>query len=81
MGSLTKIDGEFKLVPSIKVESVDSTGAGDIYHGAFTHFISKGYNLLDAMFYANIAGALAVAKIGSKNSMPELEDVLKYHEL
>lgn len=81
LGSLTKINNEFKLVPSIKVESVDSTGAGDIYHGAFTHFISKGYNLLDAMFYANIAGALSVAKIGSKNSMPELEDVLKYHEL
>lgn len=81
LGSLTKIDNEFKLVPSIKVDSIDSTGAGDIYHGAFTHFISKGYNLLDTMHYANIAGALSVMKIGSKNSMPTLEDVINYHEL
>ena len=81
LGSLTKIDNEFKLVPSIKVESVDSTGAGDIYHGAFTHFIKEGYSLLDAMKYANIAGALSVTKIGSKNSMPSLEDVIKHHEL
>ena len=81
LGSLTKINNEFKLVPSIKVESVDSTGAGDIYHGAFTHFISQRYSLLDTMKYSNIAGALSVTKIGSKNSMPNLEDVIKYHEL
>ena len=81
LGSLTKIDNEFKLVPSIKVESVDSTGAGDIYHGAFTHFIANNYSLLDTMHYANIAGALSVKKIGSKNSMPNKEEVLNYHEL
>jgi sugar/nucleoside kinase (ribokinase family) len=81
LGSLTKINDEFKLVPSVKVESVDSTGAGDIYHGAFTHFMAHGYNLLDTMKYANIAGALSVKKIGSKNSMPNLEDVINYHEL
>ncbi len=81
MGSLTKIGNEFKLVKSIQVESIDSTGAGDIYHGAFTHFIAHGYSLLDAMKYANISGALSVQKIGSKNSMPEFEDVINYHEL
>lgn len=80
-GSITKIDNEFKLVKSIKIDSVDSTGAGDIYHGAFTHFIAHGYSLLDAMKYANIAGALSVTKLGSKNSMPNYEDVINYHEL
>ena len=81
MGSLVKINNEFILVPSIEVESVDSTGAGDIYHGAFTHFIANGYSLLEAMHYSNIAGALSVQKIGSKNSMPTLESVMNYHEL
>ena len=80
-GSLIKMDDGFKLVKSIKVESVDSTGAGDIYHGAFTHFIANGYNVIDAMKYSNIAGALSVRKIGSKNSMPNYEDVINYHEL
>ncbi len=81
MGSLIKIDNEFKLVKTVKVESIDSTGAGDIYHGAFTHFIAHGYSLLDAMYYSNIAGALSVEKVGSKNSMPEYEDVVNYHAL
>ena len=80
-GSFTKIGEEYQLVPSIKVHSVDSTGAGDIYHGAFAYFIEKGYTLLEAMHYANIAGALSVAKIGSKASMPELHEVINYHEL
>ena len=81
MGSLVKIDNEFKLVKSVKVESIDSTGAGDIYHGAFAHFMAHGYSLLDTMKYSNIAGALSVTKFGSKNSMPEYEDVVNYHEL
>ncbi len=80
-GSITKIDNEFKLVKSIKVEGVDSTGAGDIYHGAFTHFIAHNYSLLDTMKYSNIAGALSVTKLGSKNSMPSYEEVINYHEL
>lgn len=77
-GCFTKIDDEYILVPSIKVKAVDSTGAGDIFHGAFTYFISKGYDLKKALRLSNITGALSVQKLGSKNSMPDLEDVLKY---
>lgn len=79
-GSFVKINNEYLLVPSIKVKAVDSTGAGDIYHGAFTHFITHNYSLLDTIKYSNIAGALSVTKIGSKNSIPKEEDV-KHYEL
>lgn len=80
-GAFTKINDEYMIIPSIKVESVDSTGAGDIFHGAFTYFISEGYSLYDTIRYSNIAGALSVTKIGSKNSMPKLDEVMSYHEL
>ena len=76
-GSFTKINDEYVQVPSIKVIAKDTTGAGDIYHGAFTHFISHNYSLIDAMKYSNIAGALSVMKIGSKNSIPSYEEVIK----
>lgn len=65
------------LVPSISVKAIDSTGAGDIYHGAFAYFILKGYSLRDTMHYANIAGALSVQRIGSKASQPSLKEVLE----
>ena len=80
-GCFTKINGEYTIIPSIKVESVDSTGAGDIFHGAFTYFIANNYSFYDSLRLANIAGALSVRKIGSKNSMPRLEEVLEYHAL
>ena len=80
-GSFTKIDDEYILVPSIEMECVDSTGAGDIYHGAFTYFISHGYSLKDTLRLSNIAGALSVRHIGSKPSMPKLEEVMSYNEL
>lgn len=80
-GSFTKIDDEYILVPSIEVTSVDSTGAGDIYHGAFTYFISHHYSFYDTLRLSNIAGALSVRKIGSKASMPSKEEVLSYYEL
>jgi len=79
LGSITRINGEITLVPSIKVKSVDSTGAGDIYHGAFAYFLLHDYSLYDTLRLANIAGALSVTKIGSKDSMPPLEEVLSYH--
>lgn len=80
-GSFTKINNEYKLVPSIKVKAVDSTGAGDIYHGAFAYFILKQKDLLTVMRYANIAGALSVKKVGSKASIPKLDDVVMEDEI
>lgn len=80
-GSFTEIDGIPVVVPTLKIENpVDSTGAGDIFHGAFTYFVCNGYRLYDALRLANITGALSVTKLGGKNSMPELSDVLGYGE-
>ena len=77
-GSFTVIDGNYKIVPSVKVTAVDSTGAGDIFHGAFTYFIGNNYPLEEALHYASIAGALSVTRIGSRYSIPLLEEVLDY---
>ena len=79
-GSFTKINGEYKLVPSIKVKALDTTGAGDIYHGAFLYFISQGYDLLEAMRLSNITSGISVTRIGGRNSIPTLKEVLEYAE-
>ena len=77
-GSFTIIDGEYQIVPSIKVKAVDSTGAGDIFHGAFTYFIANKYPLKQAIHYASITGALSVTRVGSRYSIPMLSEVLDY---
>ena len=69
------------IIPSIKVKALDSTGAGDIFHGAFTYFISNGYSLYDTIRYASITGAISVTRIGSRLSIPELDEVINYDNL
>ncbi|HIT37399.1 MAG TPA: carbohydrate kinase family protein [Candidatus Onthousia faecipullorum] len=80
-GCFTKIDDEYKLIPSIKVKAVDTTGAGDIFHGAFTYFISHNYSLLDTCRLSNLTGALSTLKVGGRYSVPKLDAVLERRNL
>lgn len=81
-GCFTCVNGMYKIIPSIKVKAVDSTGAGDIFHGAFVYSLAKGFDLEKALKFSNITGALSVATIGSRLSIPDLERVEeKYNDI
>ena len=77
-GSFTEIDGTCQIIPSIKVKALDSTGAGDIFHGAFTYFIANSYPLKEAIKLASITGAISVTRIGSRYSIPMLAEVVEH---
>lgn len=77
-GCLYSIENQIKIMPSLKVKAVDTTGAGDIFHGAFTYGIAQKWPLEKCLKVANIAGALSVTKIGSKYSIPTKEEIDKY---
>ncbi len=74
-GCFTKIN-DYELIPTISVKALDSTGAGDIFHGAFTYFIANKYPLRQTLLLASITGALSVEKIGSRYAIPTLDEVL-----
>jgi len=79
-GSLVKINDNIMVIPSINVIATDSTGAGDLYHGAFTYGLIQGWDLLKIVKFSNITGALSVTKVGSRNSVYELNEVLKVYD-
>lgn len=71
-----------KVMPSLKVKAVDSTGAGDIFHGAFVYGLAQGFELEKALKYANLAGAISVTRIGGRFSVPSLDEMeSKYNAL
>ena len=74
-GCLYKINNEIKIMPSIKVKPIDSTGAGDIFHGAFTFGVAKGYDFETILKLSNIAGAISVSRIGTRVSIPTIEEM------
>ena len=65
----------YQIIPSINVKSVDSTGAGDIFHGAFTYFLSHNVDIINVLKLSNYAGAISVTRIGTRKSIPTKEEM------
>ena len=76
-GSMYEMDGVVKIMPSIKVDTKDSTAAGDIFHGAFTYGIANKFDIEKTLRYANLAGAISETRVGGRFSVPSLEEVEK----
>lgn len=78
-GCLYQVGREIKIMPGIKVTAVDTTGAGDIFHGAFTYGLANNFDMEKTITLANIAAGLSVTKMGSRLSIPSLSEVLDYY--
>jgi ribokinase len=61
--------------PASSIQAVDPTAAGDAFTAALTVKLAAGENIEDAIRYANLAGALAVTKLGALPSLPTREEV------
>lgn len=71
------VDGEGGTgrVPGVKVEAVDTTGAGDAFTGALATRLARGASLTDAARFAVRVGAAAVTKPGAQPSYPTLDEL------
>lgn len=67
---------EIRVIPSNKVDVVDTTGAGDTFCGALAAALVRGDSIRDAIIFANKAAAFAVTKLGAQSGMPVLADLL-----
>jgi sugar/nucleoside kinase (ribokinase family) len=57
-------------------KAIDSTAAGDIFHGAFACAVLKGYDFSEALEFSAVAAGLSVERRGGRGSIPGLEEVL-----
>lgn len=78
-GALYMKDNQIKVMPGLKLECVDTTGAGDIFKGAFCHALLQKYDIEQCVTFANIAGGLSVQKIGAFDSVPDISDIMTYY--
>ena len=62
-------------VPALRVEAVDTTGAGDAFIGSLAVFLGEGQPLARAVQAANAVAALSVTKMGTQISFPQRAEV------
>jgi 2-dehydro-3-deoxygluconokinase len=77
-GVLVATADERRLVPGFAVESVDATGAGDTFDGAFIAETLRGAPLAAAARYANAAAALSTRGYGAVEPIPRRADVERF---
>ncbi|MCK6627678.1 MAG: ribokinase [Anaerolineae bacterium] len=63
-GALILTGDQATPVPGVAVEVVDTTGAGDAFNAGLAVALAEGRSLVEAVKYANCAGALACTKLG-----------------
>ncbi|MCE9546575.1 MAG: carbohydrate kinase [Planctomycetia bacterium] len=67
--------GECRHLPAPRVTAVDTTAAGDIFHGAFAYGVYKKMSLLDNLRFSSRTAAISVTRPGGRTSIPTLAEV------
>jgi sulfofructose kinase len=77
-GSITVTREEQFRTPSFKVEVVDTTGAGDVFHGAYIVGLLHGWDLHRVAQFSSAVSALKCRSLGGRAGIPRFQDVISF---
>jgi len=78
IGSIVCDGQETYMVSPLKINPVDTVGAGDAYTGYFCAALDQKLPLKDALKHASIAGSLACTKVGAQTAVPSKNEVMAH---
>lgn len=64
------------FVPTIKVEAIDTTAAGDVFNGYFAAALSVGKSFMESISVSNKAAAFSVTRKGAQPSIPKITELI-----
>lgn len=70
-------DGQLKKLAAHAVDVVDTTAAGDVFHGAYALAIGGDLGVAEAMSFASAAAALKCARPGGRTGIPTIDDCIE----
>jgi sulfofructose kinase len=68
-GALLFRQGRFHYSPGFVVETVDTTGAGDVFHGAFIYGLLQGWDMDSVLDFSNAMAGLNCTAIGARGGI------------
>ena len=67
--------GEFRHIPALPVAVVDTTGAGDVFHGAYAYAVARGWDVARCGLFASVTAALKCTALGGRTGIPTAAEV------
>jgi sulfofructose kinase len=64
--------------PGLPVKAKDTTGAGDVFHGAFIYGLLQNWPLNKIMSFANAAAGLSCTQLGAQQGIHSLSEILQH---
>ena len=74
-GFVYEHEGEFRHIPALPVNVVDTTGAGDVFHGAYAYAVANGWDVGKCGLFASVTAALKCTALGGRAGIPTAEEV------
>ncbi len=74
-GSITMAGNKIFHTPAFRVEVVDTTGAGDVFHGGYIYGLLKKWDINDVVRFASAFAALKCRQLGGREGIPALSEV------
>jgi len=71
-------DGRFIAADAFTVDVVDTTGAGDTFHGAFCCGLVRGLDLQTNLAFSSAAAAMKCRRIGGRAGIPDYQQVARF---
>jgi sulfofructose kinase len=72
-GALARINGTYVYSPACVVNCVDTTGAGDVFHGAFCYGLLQDWPMREILDFSNAMAALNCTAIGARGGISTLD--------
>lgn len=77
-GSYTVTREERFHLPAFSVEVVDTTGAGDVFHGAYAAALLRGWDPRRSALFSSAVSALKCRSLGGRAGAPRFDEVMRF---
>lgn len=77
-GAVAAWDAGTQAFPAFPVDVVDTTGAGDAYHGAFLYALLQAWDVPRMARFASAVGSMNCRAMGGRSALPTLDEVNRF---
>lgn len=79
-GALAYAEGRFHYSPGFAVDCIDTTGAGDVFHGAFCYSVLQRMPIGEALGFSNAMAALNCTAAGARGHIADAAEARRLIE-